>query len=180
MGSKLGCGGAEQPSSGRQVCPRWEQECRPDRQWITQGRLDSLLPAPRGADALDKPFLLCGDFCRTNISLSLVTGFGVRHCEGPSVPLGAAGLRAQPVLSAASRHCRETLRLSRNRKQFLKVLFVSLKNPGWHSGSCSGFHSKKFGAKCQNSERKLESWTISLCQGKHREEKNHTLLKKFT
>lgn len=37
-------GGAEQ---GGQVCPRSEQECKPDRQWITQGRLDSLLPAPR-------------------------------------------------------------------------------------------------------------------------------------
>lgn len=44
--------------------------------------------------------------------------------------LWAASPRAQHILSAVLRHGRETFWLSQNRKQFLKVLFVWLKNSG--------------------------------------------------
>lgn len=82
----------------------------------------------------------------------------------------ASGWPAQELSTSQvqfSRHCRETFWLSRNRKRFLKVLFVSLQAPGWHSGSCSGLQSKNLGAKCQNSEGELESWPLSLCHQKH-------------
>lgn len=126
-------------------------------------RLDSLLAAPsnarvtRGLMLQISPYSSVGFLQDKHLLQPHKRHFRSRTASAPAFNCGQLRValgsqRAQHTLSAVSRHCRETFWLGRNRKQYLKVLFVSLKNPGWHSDSCLGFQSKKLGPKCQNSE----------------------------